>query len=314
MVAFDVHFIEPRDAADDALFAEALADAGNVVLCEPMIAKEIPLTNKEGARTAVHSIEKRVMPLALFADACTATAPFALPRIPFKVNQYWAFKTGAGDSPTLPVVVFQLYTAPLYETFLDLLKKASPEWAPKLPATIDTTLGNSGVKRLISNIRGIFQTDPLVEKRMMTALAQSGDLAPDEKKSNLLRSLIQLYGGDNRHYINYYGPPRTITTIPYHRALQLAQDSQESSRYRPDRQSRVRGSFRGAAGGAQRQLLHRVFPGQRCLHQWGGDRSHSICKHRRKQTCSAHQHVVFMLCLFSCGEPGWVLSAAWSRC
>ena len=30
----------------------------------------------------------------------------------------------------------------------------------------------------------------------------------------------------NRQYINYYGPPRTITTIPYHRALQLGQDSQ----------------------------------------------------------------------------------------
>ena len=55
-VAFDVHFIEPKDPGSDNLFADALADAGNVVLCEPMIAKEIPLTNKDGKRTAVHSI------------------------------------------------------------------------------------------------------------------------------------------------------------------------------------------------------------------------------------------------------------------
>ncbi len=39
-------------------------DAGNVVLCEPLIAKEIPLSDKDGVRSAVHSIEKRVMPLA----------------------------------------------------------------------------------------------------------------------------------------------------------------------------------------------------------------------------------------------------------
>ncbi len=226
VVAFDVHFIEPRVPEDDNLFADALATAGNVVLCEPMIAKEIPLSDKSGKPSAVHSIEKRVKPLALFADACVETAPFALPRIPFKVNQYWAFKTGAGDSPTLPVVVFQLYTASAYESFLDLLKKASPEWAPKLPGDIGAVMKNNGVKRLISNIRGIFQTEPQVEKRMMTALAQSTILASDEKKSGMIQSLIQMYGGDNRQYINYYGPPRTITTIPYHRALQLGQDSQ----------------------------------------------------------------------------------------
>jgi adenylate cyclase len=164
-VAFDIHFIEPKDSGDDNLFADALRDAGNVVLCEPMIAKEIPLTSKDGARAAVHSIEKRVKPLALFADACVDTAPFALPRIPFKVNQYWAFKTGAGDSPTLPVVVYQLYTASVYESFLDLLKEASPKWAPKLPGDIQAVMENNGVKRLISNIRGIFKADPGVEKK-----------------------------------------------------------------------------------------------------------------------------------------------------
>jgi len=223
VVAFDVHFIEPRVPEDDNLFADALAHAGNVVLCEPMIAKEIPVSNQGGNRTAVHSIEKRVMPLAIFAEACVETAPFALPRIPFKVNQYWTFKTGAGDSPTLPVVVFQLYTAWVYEAFLDLLKKASPEWAPKLPASIDAALENGGLKRLISNIRGIFNTDPQFEKRMMTALTQSGILASDKKISRQIESLIRMYGGDSRRYINYYGPPRTITTIPYHQALKLGQ-------------------------------------------------------------------------------------------
>jgi adenylate cyclase len=34
-----------------------------------------------------------------------------------------------------------------------------------------------------------------------------------------------MYGGANRRYINYYGPARTVTTVPYYRALQLAEDS-----------------------------------------------------------------------------------------
>src|SRR5207249_10555826 len=38
-----------------------------------------------------------------------------------------------------------------------------------------------------------------------------------------LKSLIKLYAGSYRLYVNYYGPPRTITTIPYYRALQLGE-------------------------------------------------------------------------------------------
>jgi serine phosphatase RsbU (regulator of sigma subunit) len=63
-----------------------------------------------------------------------------------------------------------------------------------------------------------------LKKKMMAALAQSSDLASDEKKSGMIQSLIKMYGGKNRLYINYYGPPRTITTIPYHQALQLGQE------------------------------------------------------------------------------------------
>src|SRR5690606_19719764 len=35
----------------------------------------------------------------------------------------------------------------------------------------------------------------------------------------LLRALIELYGGADSRYLNYYGPPRTIETIPFHEAL-----------------------------------------------------------------------------------------------
>ena len=110
VIVFDVHFIEPRSPEGDQLFAKAIRKAANVVLCEPLKAKEIPLSNKGGSYADVHSIVKIMKPLDLFSDPAAATAPFVLPRIPFKVNQYWTFQTGAGDSPTLPVVAFQLFT------------------------------------------------------------------------------------------------------------------------------------------------------------------------------------------------------------
>ena len=225
VIAFDVHFIEPRSSEDDNLFAEAIRKARNVVLAEPLKAKEIPLSGSGGSHAGVHSIEKIVKPLALFARPAVATAPFALPRIPFKVNQYWAFKTGAGDSPTLPVVAFQLFTLQVYEEFIHLLEKVSPNQAGKLPRDSDTVIKTRGVKKLIGDIKEIFESKPLIADRMLEELEHSKPLSVDVKRYRLLKSLIRMYGGSNSRYINYYGPPRTITTIPYYQALQLRESA-----------------------------------------------------------------------------------------
>jgi serine phosphatase RsbU (regulator of sigma subunit) len=221
-ITFDVHFIEPRNPEWDQLFAEAIRNAGNVVIGEPLIAREVKLsdTGSSKSQPGIHSIVKIVKPIELFANSAVATAPFSLPRIPFKVNQYWGFQTGAGDSPTLPVVTFQLLTLPLYEEFVGLLKKVSPQQAAKLPPDTDA-IKTKGVKRLIRDIRGIFEGDPLIAQNMLQALDASETLSNDAKSKELLESLIKMYAAPNSRYVNYYGPPRTITTIPFHQALQL---------------------------------------------------------------------------------------------
>jgi serine phosphatase RsbU (regulator of sigma subunit) len=221
-ITFDVHFIEPRVPEDDQLFAKAIKNAGNVVIGEPLIAKEVKLSDSGGSQSqpGVHSIVKIVKPIELFAASAAATAPFSLPRIPFKVNQYWGFQTGAGDSPTLPVVTFQLLTLPLYEDFVSLLKKISPQQAAKLPPDA-AAIQAKGVKRLIRDIRGVFESEPLIAENMLQALAASEPLSNDAKNNELLKSLIKMYAAPNSLYVNYYGPPRTITTIPFHQALQL---------------------------------------------------------------------------------------------
>jgi adenylate cyclase len=221
VIAFDVHFIEPRVAEDDNTFAKAIQKAANIVLCEPLKAKEIPVSNEGTAHLDVHSIVKIVRPLDLFADAAIATAPFVLPRIPFKVNQYWTFQTEAGDSPTIPVVVFQLFNLNLYKDFVHLLEKASPNQAGKLPADAAEAIKTRNVKGLIRQVWDIFESEPFLGERMLKELENSNGSPADAKKHQMVKSLINMYEEPSRQYVNYYGPPRTVPTLPYYQALQL---------------------------------------------------------------------------------------------
>jgi serine phosphatase RsbU (regulator of sigma subunit) len=220
VIAFDVHFIEPRIAEDDKLFAESIKNAQNVILCEPLIPKELSTSANGDAIAGFHNIVKIVKPFDLLADSAVATAPFTLPRIPFKVNRYWTFQTGAGDAPTVPVVAFQLSTLELYDEFMQLLKKTSPEQAGKLPRD-RAALNTKNFKQVIREIHEVFQGDPLLELKMLAQLKNSKQESLDKDSYHSLEVLIKMYGGATSRYVNYYGPPRTIKTIPYYQALQI---------------------------------------------------------------------------------------------
>jgi serine phosphatase RsbU (regulator of sigma subunit) len=223
IIAFDVHFIEPRIAEDDNLFAESIQKAQNVILCEPLVPKELPISEDGAAVAGFHNIVKIVKPFDLLAESAVATAPFTLPRIPFKVNRYWTFQTGAGDAPTVPVVAFQLYTMELYDEFMQLMGKASPGFAATLPPDQEA-LNAKNLKQVIQEIHEIFQADPLLELKMLAEL-QNVELGRDNQR--LMEVLIKMYGGATSRYVNYYGPPRTIKTIPYYQALQIKDGAYE---------------------------------------------------------------------------------------
>jgi adenylate cyclase len=211
VIAFDVHFIEPRIAEDDNLFADSIKKAQNVILCEPLIPRELPTSGNGEAIAGFHNIVKIVKPIDLFTDPAIATAPFTLPRIPFKVNRYWTFQTGAGDSPTVPVVTYQLATLSVYDEFVELLNMISPDQAEKLPPKGKEVLQTENLKQIIRAIHEIFQGDPLLELKMLTELKSSKPQTLDQQGLRSLESLIKMYGGATSRYINYYGPPRTKT-------------------------------------------------------------------------------------------------------
>ena len=226
VITFDVHFLEPRSINDDIFFAEAVKKSRNVVLADVLLAKEVP-SNMNGSFSAEHSIVKISKPMPLLGSSAVATAPFVLPRIPFKVNQYWTFQTEAGDVPTFPVVAFQLFSMNVYEDFVRLLEKTNPMQAGKLPRDADAAINTRGVQRLMRDIREMFESDPSIADKMLDDLEHSNSLSLDGQKGRLIQSLVKLYGDPNRRYLNYYGPPRTITTIPYYRALQLGENADD---------------------------------------------------------------------------------------
>ena len=225
VIIFDVYFIEPRSPNEDDSFAAAIRKARNVVLAEPLKASEVAGSDPDGSYMGQHRIVKIVKPIAPLSQAAVATAPFVLPRLPVKVNQYWTFQAAAGDSPTFPVVAFQLYALEAYDEFIRILEKVSPNQAGKLSRDADTAIKSKGAMRLIRDIREIFEGDPLIDKKMVAELERSDRATGDGNKIRLLKSLAKMYGGADHQYLNYYGPPRTFTTMPFHQALRLGEES-----------------------------------------------------------------------------------------
>ncbi|MGI0014808.1 MAG: adenylate/guanylate cyclase domain-containing protein, partial [Nitrososphaera sp.] len=99
-----------------------------------------------------------------------------------------------------------------------------PNQAGKLPRDAESIKAR-GVVRLIRDIREIFERDQFIAEKLLKELENSDVRSVDVRRYRLLKSLLKMYGGAHSRYINYYGPPRTIPTIPYYQALQLRERS-----------------------------------------------------------------------------------------
>ena len=163
-------------------------------------------------------------PIPLLAQAAVALAPFPLPKVPVRVNRYWTFKTAAADTPTLPVVSFQLFAIGVYDEFLRLLRQSSPSQAVMLTPQRDASITTS-IDGTVRRLRDIFNNEPLTAQRMLGALQRDGVSSSDMKKRQLLTSLIRMYQSPESHYLNFYGPPGTLTTVPYYQVLQRREGS-----------------------------------------------------------------------------------------
>jgi adenylate cyclase len=189
------------------------------VLAEQLRAKEVASAVDATIDSAGHKIVEALKPIEPFSHSAFATAPFVLPRMPVRVSQYWTFQTDAGDAPTFPVLALQLYTLQAYPDIRALLEKASPKHAALLPRDAGSAIESTGAAKFTRNLRQVFRSDFAVGDALAHVAVGSGS---DHRP---VGAMINLYTGTNRQYLNFYGPPRSVTTLPYYQALQLGNDT-----------------------------------------------------------------------------------------
>jgi len=208
LIVFDLSFDAPRDAAQDRALAAAVRRAGNVLLLERLDGRTVAV---DQAGPALR-IERRVPPIALLEQAALATAPFPLPVVPVKVSQFWAFDTSHGGVPTLPVLAFIAFARDSYDELLELIR---PHHADAIEAVM--TAGDLALEA--TALRVLFREDPGLAGTLRAVLADDSTNARGNGRAAdnaALPALIDLFGGRDSRYLDYYGPARTIATIPYH--------------------------------------------------------------------------------------------------
>ena len=214
VIAMDLFLGEPRTPEEDSALAEAISRAKRVILFQN--AKY--LTQTIGGSEV--SIVKIISPLEPFADAASGLAPFPLPKTPGGVRQFWAFFTEGGGVPTLPAVAMQLYAA-------NVTDRVAPEGTRQ--PDIDDLLqergcANGGAHRAMLCIRQRFQAEPQRAQQLIDVLRTERANALPSGEIDARVALVGLYAGEDSRYLNYYGPPGTIRTIPYHVLLNHEDD------------------------------------------------------------------------------------------
>ena len=225
VVVFDLIFHDPQSSANDQAFATAIRRARNVILTQPIDRETMPLLDHNGMPISRMTIQKMVSAVPLLADAAVAQAPFPLPKVPIKLNQYWRFGPGIGEMPTLPVVVMHVFAKEAFYDFIALLKKTDPQASAKLPFLSDNASVSDNIIDAIQPTYFIFKKNPTLSKRLIDGLHKGRSVQTLTPRERQIRAFIGLYGAGSSSYLNFYGPPGTVETLSYHELLAMPESN-----------------------------------------------------------------------------------------
>ena len=214
VVVLDLVLDRPRDPADDAALAATIAAAKRVVLFEYLDGNNRPI--EPGALAAVLNRRQLREPLPAFTEGAAGSGPFLLPKVPMHVSRFWAFHADLDSRPSLPVMALQQYTLQAYPHWRALLRAAGMPGADALPVDRSTLEGGTALRQLTLALRAAFLADPGLAERA-SALLEKTSLPDAEQR--LLRALITLYSGPDNGYLNFYGPPGAVLTVPGYQVL-----------------------------------------------------------------------------------------------
>ncbi len=221
VIVFDMYFEEPRDPSEDREMAQAFAKAGNVVVCERLHAEWVSRPRKGEGEADELRVLSEISSMPAVAGSA-ALAPFPLPKVPLKVSKAWTFvSTAGGEAPTLPVAAIHLLSRPAWEAFVRAAERAGAARAPEWTPGMDKAPAGDNLPAVARDVRRMFESDPRLADRMRREI--EGEALPGgESTKRIARALIALYDGPATAYLGFYGPARTIPTIPYSAVLSPA--------------------------------------------------------------------------------------------
>ncbi len=219
VIVFDVLFDKAKSPEADAELAEAVAKAKRVVLVEKLTGRQQPVADKDGVYTGTVWMEELVLPLPALVKAARGLAPFPLPKIDAAVNEFWVFKDSAGALPMMPGMALQIHALSAYSDWLRLLRRLAVPGLAGLPMTPDELAASPELRSFSTHMRRLFERSPGSGDAMAHLIEADPGLAPFPERQKLLKALTRLYDRDPHRYLNFYGPPGTIATIPYHAVI-----------------------------------------------------------------------------------------------
>lgn len=195
-VAFDLTFDTPTP--DDAAFAQAMREAGNVLLTSSL--------RRDGWRDGtLHAVVEQVRPaVAPIGDAARAQAPFVLPK-DARVDAYWTFRDAAAHVPSLPVLAFHLAEPQAVDALVAASCAVDRAQCIALPA--------EGFAAAAAPVAVVQRLRERLLQDTAHAEAVEGRLGPGAAPA--LRTLLRLHRGDGTALVGFHGPARTVRTVSY---------------------------------------------------------------------------------------------------
>jgi adenylate cyclase len=217
VIVFDIDFSRVKSAYEDAVFADAIAAAKRVVLFESLAGRWQQLVDAPGGDGVWGWVEEKQPLTPVLAMAARGLAPFTLPKLGKTAFEFWAFKSSSGDEATTAAIALQLSALDLYDQWLAILREARAAGLERLPQHASDLRQPAQIQSVMRTLRDIFQNDPWLWQSVAWVINKKTDL--NSRQRRLLSALAALYAGPESHFLNLYGPPGTIRTIPYQAVL-----------------------------------------------------------------------------------------------
>ena len=230
---------------------------------EWLSARREPLVSASGRNIGWTWIEQKQPPSQLLAQAARGLGPFPLPKVDQAAFEFWAFKPSAGDAATTPAIALQFKALEFYDDWLSVLREAKAAGTESLPVNASEVKQASDMERLTQKLRRMFRDDASLEQRVERAIERMYSENKNGEARKLLTALVALYAGPDNYYINFYGPPGTIQTLPYESLLTEKENEAANEKgslsdhmvfvgysdlYDPDQPDRFYTSFTGKDG------------------------------------------------------------------